>query len=49
MDFEKIKKLKKMNFESLKINKITNSTWSAPNKILKQQICIRNFFHHEKN
>jgi hypothetical protein len=33
-----------MNLESLKINKITSSTWWALNKVLKWQICIRTFF-----
>jgi hypothetical protein len=42
-------KRKIMNFESLKINIITSSTWWAPNKVLKQQICIRNFFHYGNN
>jgi hypothetical protein len=42
-------KIETMNFESLKINKITSSTWCALNKMLKQQICIKNVFHHENN
>jgi hypothetical protein len=42
-------KIKKMNFENLKINGISFSTWWEPNKVLKQQICIRNVFHHENN
>jgi hypothetical protein len=41
--------IKAMNFENLKINRITFSTLWAPNKVLKQKICIRNVFHHENN
>jgi hypothetical protein len=37
-------KIKTMNFENLKINRITFSTLWAPNKVFKQQICIRNVF-----